>query len=87
MHEIGLIVYPEFQVLGLSMCAAFEMANGAADEPVYSLTLLSEHGGTLPTSAGFGVETTAFDQRSFDTLLVMGGCLNSSPRLTAFKLR
>ncbi|WP_223510667.1 GlxA family transcriptional regulator, partial [Pseudomonas sp. BF-RE-03] len=72
MHEIGLIVYPEFQVLGLAMCAAFEMANGAADEPVYSLTLLSEHGGTVQTSAGFGVETTAFDQRSFDTLLVMG---------------
>lgn len=72
MHQVGLIVYPEFQVLGLAMCAAFEMANGAVDEPVYSLALLSEHGGTVRTSAGFGVETTAFDQRSFDTLLVMG---------------
>jgi len=72
MHKVGLIVYPEFQVLGLAMCAAFEMANGAVDEPVYSLALLSEHGGTVQTSAGFGVETTAFDQRSFDTLLVMG---------------
>ena len=49
MHKVGLIVYPEFQVLGLAMCAAFEMANGAVDEPVYSLALLSEHGGTVRT--------------------------------------
>ncbi|TWC56017.1 AraC family transcriptional regulator with amidase-like domain [Pseudomonas sp. SJZ080] len=72
MHQIGLIVYPEFQVLGLAMCAAFEMANGAVDTPMYNITLLSEHGGTVPTSAGFVVETTAFDPRPFDTLLVMG---------------
>ncbi|HEF4762068.1 TPA: GlxA family transcriptional regulator [Pseudomonas putida] len=72
MHHIGLIVYPGFQVLGLSMSATFELANNAADEPVYSIQLLSEHGGLVPTSAGFAVETTGFDQRSFDTLLVMG---------------
>ena len=73
MHHIGLIVYPGFQVLGLAMCATFELANTAGDEPVYSISLLSEHGGTVQTSAGFGVETQAFDQRAFDTLLVMGG--------------
>jgi transcriptional regulator GlxA family with amidase domain len=72
MLHIGLIVYPGFQVLGLAMCATFELANMATDEPVYSLSLLSEHGGTVQTSAGFGVETTAFDQRAFDTLLVLG---------------
>lgn len=72
MHHIGLIVYPGFQILGLSMCATFELANSAADEPVYSIVLLSEHGGMVPTSAGFAVETTPFDQRPFDTLLVMG---------------
>jgi len=72
MHNIGLIVYPGFQVLGLAMCASFELANMAADEPVYSIALLSEQGGPVMTSAGFGVETRAFDERSFDTLLVMG---------------
>lgn len=72
MHRIGLIVYPGFQVLGLAMCATFELANTAAEEPVYGIALLSEHGGMVPTSAGFAVQTTAFDQRPFDTLLVMG---------------
>lgn len=72
MHHIGLIVYPGFQVLGLSMCATFELANNAGEEPVYSLQLLSETGGMVPTSAGFAVQTEAFDERPFDTLLVMG---------------
>lgn len=89
MHHIGLIVYPGFQVLGLAMCATFELANNTADEPVYSLSLLSEHGGTVQTSAGFGVETQAFDQRAFDTLLVMGDNLirPTSPGMVAFLRR
>jgi transcriptional regulator GlxA family with amidase domain len=72
MHQIGLIVYPGFQVLGLAMCAAFELANNAVDEPLYRIALLSETGGLVQTSAGFAVQTEAFDPRSFDTLLVMG---------------
>lgn len=72
MHAIGLIVYPGFQVLGLAMCATFELANSVADQPLYSITLLSEQGGTVQTSAGFGVQTSPFDQRTFDTLLVLG---------------
>lgn len=86
MHNIGLIVYPGFQVLGLAMCATFELANMAADEPVYSIALLSEQGGSVMTSAGFGVETRAFDERSFDTLLVMGDNLirPTSPGMVKF---
>ncbi|MBV7551944.1 GlxA family transcriptional regulator [Pseudomonas sp. PDM28] len=72
MHQIGLIVYPGFQVLGLAMCAAFELANSAGDEPLYRIALLSEPGGLVQTSAGFAVQTEAFDQRAFDTLLVLG---------------
>ncbi|WP_347912071.1 GlxA family transcriptional regulator [Pseudomonas grandcourensis] len=72
MHQIGLIVYPGFQVLGLAMCAAFELANSAGDEPLYRIALLSEPGGLVQTSAGFAVQTEAFDQRRFDTLLVLG---------------
>lgn len=72
MQTIGLIVYPQFQVLGLSMCAVFESTNMIADQPVYSVQLLSEQGGSIQTSAGFGVETALFDMRRFDTLLVMG---------------
>ena len=89
MHHIGLIVYPGFQVLGLSMCATFELANNAAEEPVYSLQLLSESGGMVPTSAGFAVQTEAFDERAFDTLLVMGDNVirPASPGLVEFLRR
>lgn len=72
MQNIGLILYPNFQVLGLSICSVFEFANIVAQRPIYSITLLSEQGGPVRTSAGFDVETEAFDQRLFDTLIVMG---------------
>lgn len=72
MQNVGMILYPGFQVLGLSMSATFEVANIIAKKQVYAITLLSEHGGVVQTSAGFGVETEAFDQRHFDTLLVLG---------------
>ncbi|WP_433765901.1 GlxA family transcriptional regulator [Pseudomonas putida] len=89
MHHIGLIVYPGFQVLGLSMCATFELANNAGEEPVYSLQLLSETGGMVPTSAGFAVQTEVFDERPFDTLLVMGDNVirPASPGLVEFLRR
>ncbi|WP_397452756.1 GlxA family transcriptional regulator [Pseudomonas sp. NA-150] len=72
MQNIGLILYPGFQVLGLSMCATFEVANSFAQRSVYDITLLSETGGLINTSAGFGVNSTAFDEQRFDTLLVLG---------------
>lgn len=72
MQNVGLILYPGFQVLGLSMSAIFEVANIIAQRPVYGITLLSEHGGMVQSSAGFGVDTEPFDQRRFDTLLVLG---------------
>ncbi|HEY4316274.1 MAG TPA: GlxA family transcriptional regulator [Herbaspirillum sp.] len=86
MNTVGLIVYPKFQVLGLAMCPAFELANIAAGEAVYSIELLSEHGGLVPTSAGFDVQTAPFDKRRFDTLIVMGDndVRPTSPGLTGF---
>lgn len=72
MQNVGLILYPGFQVLGLSMSATFEVANMIAQRPVYAITLLSEQGGLVQSSAGFGVDTEPFDQRRFDTLLVLG---------------
>jgi transcriptional regulator GlxA family with amidase domain len=86
MHTIGLIVYPQFQVLGLSMCAVFESTNMIAEQQIYSVQLLSEQGGSIQTSAGFGVETSLFDKRHFDTLLVMGDNLvrPTSPGMVDF---
>jgi transcriptional regulator GlxA family with amidase domain len=67
-----MILYPGFQVLGLSMCATFEIANTFAERAIYSMTLLSETGGLVKTSAGFAVDTEPFDNRRFDTVLVLG---------------
>lgn len=72
MKEIGLILYPKFQVLGLAMCSAFELANNLVGRAEYQLHLLSEHGGAVQTSAGFAVETSPLMRRAFDTLIVMG---------------
>lgn len=72
MKEIGLILYPGFQVLGLAMCSAFELANNTVGSAEYHLQLLSEHGGAVQTSAGFAVDTLPLMRHVFDTLLVMG---------------
>lgn len=72
MQTVGLILYPGFQVLGLSMSATFEVANLMAEREVYAVKLLSETGGLVQSSAGFGVDTEPFDQRRFDTLLILG---------------
>lgn len=80
MQEIGLIVYPDFQVLGLAMCAVFELANTVEGREVYKVNLLSDGGGLVQTSAGFGVDTLPLALRSFDTLIVMGD--NSAVRIS-----
>lgn len=72
MLQIGLILYPDFQVLGLSMCATFELANTVAGKPVYQISLLSERGGLIRTSAGFGIDTKPLVKDQFDSLIVTG---------------
>ncbi|MGE6385601.1 GlxA family transcriptional regulator [Pseudomonas sp. NPDC078416] len=54
------------------MSATFEVANLMAEREVYAVKLLSETGGLVQSSAGFGVDTEPFDQRRFDTLLILG---------------
>jgi transcriptional regulator GlxA family with amidase domain len=73
MHKIGFVVFPGFQVLGLSGITVFEVANLVLEKPAYALTLLSEAGGLVQTSAGFGVQTEAFSRRRFDTVMVGAG--------------
>jgi transcriptional regulator GlxA family with amidase domain len=86
MQEIGLILYPDFQVLGLAMCSAFELANIVEGRDVYKISLLSESGGLVKTSAGFGVNTVTLPERNFDTLIVMGdNCVTEvSPALVDY---
>lgn len=72
MQTVGLIIYPNFQSLGLAVSTVFEHANTLVDEPVYELVLVSEHGGIVKSSQGFGIDTVPMNSRSFDTVIVIG---------------
>jgi len=72
MLRLGIVLFPGFQVMGLAMTTVFEFANITANEAVYEIKLLSEHGGLIPSSGGFSVSTEPFDRRRFDTIIVGG---------------
>jgi transcriptional regulator GlxA family with amidase domain len=72
MLRLGIVLFPGFQVMGLAMTTVFEFANLTANEAVYDIKLLSEHGGLVPSSGGFSVSTEPFDDQRFDTMLVGG---------------
>lgn len=71
MTTVGLVVYPGFQILGLAVSAVFETANDM-NGPSYELSVVSEHGGIVRSSLGFGMETTSFKDQPYDTLIVIG---------------
>ncbi|WP_416424982.1 GlxA family transcriptional regulator [Pseudomonas sp. App30] len=71
MTTIALLIYPGFQILGLAVSTVFETANDLHG-PHYHLTLLSEHGGIVPSSLGFGIQTDTFKDTHHDTLIVIG---------------
>ena len=89
MHSIGFVVFPGFQVMGFAAVTAFEVANAEVGEPFYRLTLLSDDGGLVRSSAGFCVETKSFRHRVFDTVLVGASAeiAPSSPALSRFVRR
>ncbi|MFK0164467.1 GlxA family transcriptional regulator [Rhizobium sp. NPDC090279] len=70
MHSIGFLIFPGFQVMGFTAVTAFEVANLASERELYRVTLLSEAGGLVRSSAGFSVETEAFGETSFDSLFI-----------------
>jgi transcriptional regulator GlxA family with amidase domain len=89
MHRIGFVVFPNFHLLGFAAVTAFETANIALGAPSYEITLLSETGGMVTASAGFRVETEAFSDAVFDTVLFGSGIETdiTSPGLMAFVRR
>ncbi len=86
MQRIGFVVYPGFQVMSFAVISVFEFANIHIGEPVYDVKLLSETGGSIPSSAGMSVVAEPFDGTSFDTLIVGGGTVvePSMPGLIEF---
>jgi transcriptional regulator GlxA family with amidase domain len=72
MKTLGFILFPGFQIVDLAGVAVFELANELHGTPVYDFAMLSESGGPVRSSSGVRVETTAFGEPAFDTILMTG---------------
>jgi transcriptional regulator GlxA family with amidase domain len=73
MLEIRYIVFPGFGIMTFGAMSVFEAANAALVRPHYDVQLLSEAGGPVRSSIGVVVETAAFANSDFDTLIIGGG--------------
>jgi transcriptional regulator GlxA family with amidase domain len=70
MQRVGFVTFPNFGAMGLAALSTFEHANLTKGEQVYEVTLLSETGGPVRSSAGFSVMTEPFGETVFDTLII-----------------
>jgi transcriptional regulator GlxA family with amidase domain len=89
IHRIGLVVFPNFCMMGFAAITVFELVNVIFDEPVYEVTVLSETSGPVSSSAGIRVESQPFDNSVFETVMFASGIETdlASPALTAFVKR
>jgi transcriptional regulator GlxA family with amidase domain len=86
MLTVGFVVTPGFPVMSLAALSVFEFANLSTDEKYYDVHVLSEHGGLVSTSLGMSLNTIAFRDTQFDTLIISGNTcvVPTSPGLVAF---
>ena len=86
MLTIGCVVTPGFPVMSLAALSVFEFANVSTESDCYDIKMLSEDGGPVPTAMGATVDTFAFGDEDFDTLILAGNTrvVPTSPRLLAF---
>jgi transcriptional regulator GlxA family with amidase domain len=56
--------------MSLAALTTFELANMPPRGPCYDIRLLSEHGGPVVSSGGMTLQTTAFEETAFDTVIV-----------------
>jgi transcriptional regulator GlxA family with amidase domain len=89
MHRIAFVALPGFRMMSLASLSVFELANSEMGEPVYELHVLSETGGLVPTSIGFGIMTEPLDEEPFDTVIVGGSAVPGAltPGVTKFLQR
>jgi transcriptional regulator GlxA family with amidase domain len=73
MHRIGFVIFPGAQILCTASISVFEMANQTSGKPFYDVSILSDNGGPVRTSVGITIETEAFGEPDFDTLLIGAG--------------
>ncbi|WP_250456174.1 helix-turn-helix domain-containing protein [Caballeronia sp. ATUFL_M2_KS44] len=70
MHRIGFIVPQRFQMMSVAALTTFELANMPPRGACYEVQLLSEHGGPVESSGGMTLQTTAYGDPAFDTVIV-----------------
>ncbi|MFA5956854.1 GlxA family transcriptional regulator [Hyphomicrobium sp.] len=70
MHRVGFIVPQDFQIMSLAALTAFELANLPPTGPHYEIHILSERGGLVRSSGGMTIQTEAFGDPAFDTLII-----------------
>jgi len=89
MHTIGFVVFPNFYLMGLAAVTAFELANVVLEERAYDVTVLSEAGGLVMSSAGIRVDSQPFGDSAYDTVMFGSGVEIdiTSAALTAFVSR
>jgi transcriptional regulator GlxA family with amidase domain len=73
MHRIGFVIFQGANILCTAPISVFEMANQALGKPFYDVRILSDGGGPVRTSVGIKIETEAFGEPDFDTLLIGAG--------------
>jgi transcriptional regulator GlxA family with amidase domain len=73
-HRIGLLIFPDFQILDAAgPIAAFEIAGRYAGGH-YAIEVLAAEPGEVASSSGVAMTATAFDPATtYDTLMVAGG--------------
>jgi transcriptional regulator GlxA family with amidase domain len=70
MHRVGFIVPRGFQMMSVAALTAFEVANMPPAGPRYDVRMLSQHGGPVRSSGGMSLQTDAFGDPAYDTVIV-----------------
>lgn len=79
MPRVAIVLSPGFQMMCFAAISAFEVANVAAGELHYDITVLSERGGLVKSTLGAALETEPFgDPGDFDTVIA-GGLMAPKP--------
>ena len=89
MLTIGFVVTPGFPVMSLAALSVFEFANASGAEKLYDIRILSEDGRPVSSASETSLETSAFDDAYFDTVIIGGNTrvVATSPKLLAFIAR
>ncbi len=86
MLRVGFVVTPQFPVMSLAALSVFEFANYCAGERLYDVRMLSDDGGPVPAFSSANLDTFAFGDEHFDTIIIGGNTARhpTSEKLLAF---